>query len=150
MSKKLMLMCCAGGRLVMHLRLLTDTQAAKKSAKKPSARQGELVKGKVTAILPLYMDISLDSDAKGRVCLCEVQEAEAAAKDGAKGFADYAIGQNVEAVCFGPAEGFEGRKLGLLDLSLRPVVIEAAEKKEKVGHFRSRGSSLKPGKTVFG
>ena len=134
----------------MHIPLLTDAQAAKKSAKKPSVGQGELVKGKITAISPLHMDVTLDSGAKGRVCLCEVQEAEAAAKDGAKGFRDYTVGQSVEAVCFGPAEGFEGRKLGLLDLSLRPVVIEAAEKKEKVGHFRSRGSSLKPGKTVFG
>lgn len=134
----------------MHIPLLTDTQAAKKSAKKPSVSQGEMVTGKVTAISPLHMDITIDSGAKGRVCLCEVQEAEAAMTLGAKGFGDYSIGQNVEAVCLGMAEGFEGRKLGLVDLSLRPVVIAAAAKKEKVGHFKGRGSSLKPGKTVFG
>ena len=134
----------------MHIPLLTDAQAAKKNAKKPSASQGELVKGKVTAISPTHMDVTLDTGSKGRVCLCEVQEAEAALKDGAKGFGDYTVGQYVEAVCFGPVEGFEGRKLGLLDLSLRPAVIAAAGKNEKVGHFRSRGSFLKPGKTVFG
>lgn len=134
----------------MHIPLLTDTQAAKKHAKALSATPGEMVKGRVTAIAPTHMDITLDSGAKGRVCLCEVQEAEAALKDGAKGFGDYAVGQNVGAVCFGPAEAFEGRKLGLLDLSLRPAVIAAAAKHEKVGPFRAKGSFLKPGTTVFG
>lgn len=134
----------------MHIPLLTEAQAAKRGAKAPLATQGDLVKGKISAILPTHMDVTLDLGSKGRVYLCEVQEAEEAAKGGAKGFEGYAVGQSIEAVCFGPVESSEGRKQRLQDLSLRPAVVEAAEKKEKVAPFRMRARRFKPGQTVYG
>ena len=135
----------------MHMPLLTDAQAAKKGGNKGQATSpGQLVKGKITALHAVHMDITLQSGSKGRICLCEVQDAELAAKSGSKAFEGFSQGQNIEAVCLGQVEGFEGRKMGLLDLSLRPAVLAAAAKDSKVASMRLRAGKLKPGKTVYG
>ena len=139
----------AGGRLVMHIPFLTAAQAAIKGVKAQESK-AEMIQGRITAITPTHMDVTLDSGAKGRVCLCEVQLPLEAATEGARGLEGYTVGQNIEAFCYGPCEGFEGRKQGLQDLSLRPAVIAAGEKKEKTGHFRLRARQLKPGQKVYG
>ncbi|KAL0048743.1 hypothetical protein WJX82_009925 [Trebouxia sp. C0006] len=140
-----------GGRLVMHLPLLTDAQAAKKgSGKGPAANPGQLLKGKISAIHSAHMDVTLQSGQKGRVCLCEVQDAELAVTQGGKPFEGLSEGQNVEAVCLGQMEGFEGRKMGLLDLSLRPAVLTAAANNSNVTSLRLRVSKLKLGQPVYG
>ena len=141
----------AGGRLVMHIPLLTDAQAAKKgSSKGPAASPGQLLKGRVTGLHPVHMDVALQSGQKGRVCLCEVQDAQQALAAGSTAFQGFSQGQSVEAVCLGQVEGFEGRKLGLLDLSLRPPVLAAAAAGSKVGPFRLRVGKLKLGQIVHG
>lgn len=135
----------------MHIPLLTDAQAAKKGFKKaPATNPGELLKGKVTAVYAAHLDITLQTGQKGRVCLCEVQDAEQALATGSKPFDGFLQGQSIEAVCLGVVEGFEGRKLGLVDLSLRPAVLAAAANKSNVAGFRLRVSKLKLGQTVYG
>ncbi len=135
----------------MHLPLLTDAQAAKKgSGKGPAANPGQLLKGKISAIHSAHMDVTLQSGQKGRVCLCEVQDAELAVTQGGKPFEGLSEGQNVEAVCLGQMEGFEGRKMGLLDLSLRPAVLTAAANNSNVTSLRLRVSKLKLGQPVYG
>lgn len=135
----------------MHLPLLTDAQAAKKgSAKGPAAHSGQLLKGKITAIHSAHMDVTLQSGQKGRVCLCEVQDAELALTQGRKPFEGFSQEQNVEAVCLGQVEGFEGRKMGLLDLSVRAAVLTAAANNSNVTSLRLRVSKLKLGQTVYG
>ena len=149
--KRVIFMGAVGGRLVMHLPLLTDAQAAKKgSAKGPAAHPGQLLKGKITAIHSAHMDVTLQSGQKGRVCLCEVQDAELALTQGGKPFEGFSQGQNVEAVCLGQMEGFEGRKMGLLDLSVRAAVLTAAANNSNVTSLRLRVSKLKLGQTVYG
>ena len=135
----------------MHLPLLTDAQAAKKgSGKGPAANPGQLLKGTIMAMHSAHMDITLQSGQKGRVCLCEVQDAELALTLGSKPFEGFSEGQNVEAVCLGQMEGFEGRKMGLLDLSLRPAVLTAAANNSNVTTLRLRVSKLKLWQTVYG
>ena len=135
----------------MHLPLLTDAQAAKKgSGKGPAANPGQLLKGKISAIHSAHMDVTLQSGQKGRVCLCEVQDAKLAVTQGGKPFEGLSEGQNVEAVCLGQMEGFEGRKMGLLDLSLRPAVLTAAANNSNVTSLRLRVSKLKLGQPVYG
>ena len=142
--------CGVGGRLVMHVPLLTDAQAAKKGAKGPAAHPGQLLKGKIMAIHSAHMDVTLQSGQKGRVCLCEVQDAELAMTQGSKPLEGFSQGQNVEAVCLGQMEGFEGRKMGLLDLSVRAAVLTAAANNSNVTSLRLRVSKLKLGQTVYG
>ena len=149
--KRVIFMGAVGGRLVMHLPLLTDAQAAKKgSAKGPAAHPGQMLKGKITAIHSAHMDVTLQSGQKGRVCLCEVQDAELALTQGGKPFEGFSQEQNVEAVCLGQMEGFEGRKMGLLDLSVRAAVLTAAANNSNVTSLRLRVSKLKLGQTVYG
>ena len=135
----------------MHLPLLTDAQAAKKgTAKGPAASPGQLLKGKIAAIHAAHMDITLQSGQKGRVCLCEVQDAAQTLANGSKPFEGLVQGQSMEAVCLGQVEGFEGRKMGLLDLSMRPAVLAAAASNANVTSLRLRVSKLKLGQTVHG
>ena len=139
----------------MHVPLLTGAQAAKKGSTKAQApKPGQLVKGRITAIHSVHMDVTLHSGAKAKVCLCDVQDAEQAVGSGSKPFEGFSAGQNLEAVCLGLAEGFEGRKMGIVDLSLKPAALEAAAAPDSsssaVSKTRLRVSKLKPGQTVWG
>ena len=145
--------CHAGGRLVMHVPLLTDAQAAKKgSAKGQSIKPGQVVKVTVKAVHSVHMDVTLQSGAKGRICLCDVRDPEQAAQSGSEPFEGFSPGQTLEAVALGLAEGFEGRKLGIVDLSLKPELLEAAasESPTPVSKLRMRLSKLKLGQPVWG
>ena len=137
----------------MHVPLMTDAQAAKKgSAKGQKTKPGQLVKVTVKAIHSVHMDVTLQSGAKGRVCLCDVQDPEQAAQSDSEPFEGFTPGQTLEAVALGLAEGFEGRKLGVVDLSLKPEILEAAGSANPmaVSKLRMRVSKLKLGQTVWG
>ena len=96
------------------------------------------------------MVTSAASGIKGRISISEVQDAEQALANNSNPLQPYSIGQNIEAVHLGYVEGFQGRKLGMLDLSLRPAVLAAAKKDGNIGPLKKRANKFKPGHTVYG
>ena len=87
---------------------------------------------------------------KGRICISEIQDAEQTLANHSNPMQPFAIGQSLEAVHLGYVEGFQGRKLGMLDLSIRPAVVAAAKKDGNIAALRKRANKLKPGHTVYG
>lgn len=94
--------------------------------------------------------ILVTSGTKGRICVSEIQDAEHTLANHSNPMQPFATGQSLEAVHLGYVEGFQGRKLGVLDLSIRPAVIAAAKKDGNIAALRKRANKLKPGHTVYG
>ena len=92
----------------------------------------------------------IPTGTKGRICVSEIQDAEKTLADKSNPMQPFAIGQRLTAVHLGYVEGFHGRKLGMLDLSIRPAVVAAAEKDGNIAAVKKRANKLKPGHTVYG
>ncbi|KAK9823324.1 hypothetical protein WJX72_001906 [[Myrmecia] bisecta] len=143
-----------GGRLLLHVPLLphaSSAAAAKKRGKEAKAlASATRVKATITSVHPLHLDVKTEGGLRGRVHITEVVDA---AKLGAESpLETFTEGETVDAVVLGLADSHEARNHHLLELSLRPEMIEKAA---SVGAGRKvakevRLEKLKPGQVLQG